>query len=149
MGPRFRGRFSHSLDAKGRLSIPVRFREILKARSVSTLFVTNAVDHLVVYPSDEWERVEEKVLDGSIIPHSHAEGFMRYFIASAAEVSPDSHGRILLPAHLREEAGLDREVVVLGALNYFEIWNPERLETWCQQARENFNAYRDYVAGRQ
>ncbi len=147
----FRGRSNHILDAKGRLSIPARFREVLKQRYGNQgLIITNLPECLVAYPWLEWQKLEEKLLSYTVDP-PELRLYKRYFLGSAEECFPDRQGRILIPAHLRQEAGIDREVVLLGMLNSFEIWSPERLEPEFEKARENFSQLSRVVAelGRQ
>ncbi|WP_022853400.1 division/cell wall cluster transcriptional repressor MraZ [Thermodesulfatator atlanticus] len=143
---RFRGRSAHNLDNKGRLSIPARFREVLKHRyGNATLIMTNTPECLHVYPWSEWQALEEKLSNSPFDP-PELRLFKRYFLGSAEECQPDRQGRILIPAHLREEVGIEREVVLLGMLNYFEIWSPERLEKEFKRVRENFGELSASVA---
>ncbi|MFZ8832159.1 MAG: division/cell wall cluster transcriptional repressor MraZ [Thermodesulfobacteriaceae bacterium] len=135
----FRGKFIHSVDDKGRISLPARFREVLRMRYGSeTLIITNLPECLVAYPFEEWKKLEERLLS---IPWSIKEGreFIRYFLGSAEECQPDKQGRLLLPQALREEYNLHREVCLLGMLTYFEIWHPERLKERFKDVKENFN----------
>jgi MraZ protein len=134
----FRGKFIHSVDDKGRISLPSRFREVLRIRYGSeTLIITNLPECLVAYPFEEWKKLEERLLS---IPWSMREGreFLRYFLGSAEECQPDKQGRLLLPQALREEYNLDQEVCLLGMLSYFEIWHPERLRERFKDIKENF-----------
>jgi len=135
----FRGQFRHSLDEKGRLSIPRRFREVLRERyGGGGLVVTRLPECLVAYPWEEWRRLEERLM-GLPADLPEVRLYMRYFLGSAEECFPDRQGRILLPAHLREAAGIEREAVLLGLLDRFEIWNPERLSIQMEAAREGFD----------
>lgn len=136
----FRGKFLHSLDEKGRFSLPSKFREILRANYGSeTLVITNFPECLVAYPLAEWKKIEEALLS---IPFGHREGreFLRYFLGSAEEVEPDKQGRVLLPLPLRRQIKAEGEVVLLGMLNYFEIWNPTSLEERFTKIRDNFES---------
>ncbi len=142
----FRGKSIHSLDAKGRLSIPARFKEVLKGQYQSDkLFVTNKVKCLVAYPYEEWKKIEEKFGD-TPLPPPEIQRFQRYFIASAVECNLDSHGRILIPGHLREEAGIEKEVVLLGMLKYFEIWNKAALDEEFKVVRKRFDEFNTFVS---
>jgi len=118
----FKGRYEHSIDAKGRLSIPSRFRETLSERYDSSLVVTAYGSCLIAYPTAEWQRLEERV---AALPEFNKDtrAFLRFFYSSAADCPIDRLGRILLPATLREHAGLDREVVLVGVLRQVEIWS--------------------------
>ncbi|QJA05766.1 division/cell wall cluster transcriptional repressor MraZ [Thermosulfurimonas marina] len=142
----FRGRFRHALDEKGRLSIPSRFREILRQRyGGAVLVVTRHPECLVAYPWEEWRKVEERLLR---LPQDLPEVrlYLRYFLGSAEECALDRQGRILLPAHLREAAGLNREAEILGLLDRFEIWAPERLEARMEEAEASFDELSRKVA---
>ena len=118
----FKGEYNHSIDAKGRLIVPANLREELGQSFV----VTKGLDGcLFVYPSEEWKNIESKF---SQIPLTtkDARKFSRFFFAGAADCELDKQGRILLPAVLREYAGLTKEVVLVGVLNRVEIWSKDR-----------------------
>jgi MraZ protein len=121
----FRGRYDHTIDPKGRLSIPSRYREDLAARDITTLVLTEG-DHCVsAYPVDEWEKLEETLRQQSpFLPERR--NIVRLIVASAKECPVDRAGRTLVPPELREFAGLKKDVVIAGALEYFEIWSRER-----------------------
>lgn len=137
----FRGRSDHTLDAKCRLSIPVRFREVLNTRyEDERLVVTNFPACLVAYPMKEWLALEEEFVKIKF-PPPEILAYHRYFLAGGIECPLDSQGRILIPANLRKEAGIDREVVLSGMLTYFEIWSKDRLEPELQKVRVNFDGY--------
>jgi len=142
----FRGRFRHALDEKGRLSIPSRFREILRQRyGGAALVVTRHPECLVAYPWEEWRKLEERLLS---LPQDLPEVrlYLRYFLGSAEECALDRQGRILLPGHLREAAGLKKEAEILGQLNRFEIWAPERLAAHFEKAEASFDELSRKVA---
>lgn len=135
----FRGKFRHSLDEKGRISLPSKFREVLRVRYGSeNLIITNMPECLVVYPVAEWKILEERLVN---LPFGMKEAreFLRYFLGSAEECEPDKQGRILIPQSLREEIGIVKEVTLLGMLTYFEIWNPKALEERFRKIKENFD----------
>jgi len=119
----FLGEFVHTLDSKGRLTIPAKFRASLDA----SLVVTRGIDHcLAVFPIAEWEQLAGRVSELPMTDR-RARAFRRFLFSSASHVSPDKQGRILIPPRLREYAGLDGEVVVAGLNNYIEIWGTD---TW-------------------
>jgi len=136
----FRGRSRHSLDAKGRLAIPARFRETLATREEDCLVVTNYGSGedscLWAYPRSEWQIKEEKALN---LPENNAaaRNYLRYFISGAVECTI-KQGRITIPPDLKEIAGLTKEVVLVGELKKFEIWDKEKWEAEFQRAREIF-----------
>ena len=120
----FLGRFSHNLDAKGRLAIPAKFRGAL----ADGLVVTRGIDRcLSVYPLAAWQTLAERVSALSI-SDPDARQFRRIVFAEAADEALDSQGRIVVGAELRRYAALDREAVVVGMNTYIEIWNAERWE---------------------
>lgn len=135
----FKGRYLHTLDAKGRLSIPSRFRETLAQHREEVLILTNFKNHLVGYPSDEWELLEEKARGYSLF-NSPAQDFVRLFVSGAQECPIDKQGRILIPPSLREEAGLEKDVVLLGLANRIEVWSKSRWDDYHRASMENFDA---------
>lgn len=118
----FLGEFRHNIDIKGRLAIPARFRSELE----EGLVVTRGLDPcLHIYPQSEWLPLAERL---SSLPVSEpaVRALRRSFFASAYACEMDKQGRILIPASLREYAGLDGEVAVAGLNNYIEVWSVER-----------------------
>lgn len=117
----FMGEYNHTVDAKGRIIIPSKFREDLGDEFVITLGLDGC---LFAYPYSEWQIFVEKLktLPGT----KEARQLQRYFMAGAAACQPDKQGRILIPAKLRESAALDKEIVFVGVLNKIEIWNKDR-----------------------
>ncbi|HLC18500.1 MAG TPA: division/cell wall cluster transcriptional repressor MraZ [Thermodesulfobacteriota bacterium] len=120
----FRGRYEHSIDAKGRLSIPSKIRETLSERYDSRLVITTYDGCLIAYPFAEWQKLEEKV---SGLPEfkKDTRAFLRFFYSSATDCPIDKLGRILVPQTLRDYAKLERDVVVVGAFRHLEIWSKE------------------------
>ena len=120
----FMGEYNHTIDAKGRLIVPSKFRETLG----DTFVVTKGLDGcLFVYDNEEWGIFEEK-LKSLPITNKEARQFVRFFLAGAAEVEVDKQGRILVPNVLREFAELNRDVVLIGVASRIEIWSKERFE---------------------
>ena len=118
----FMGEYNHTIDAKGRLIIPSKFREQLGDEFV----VTKGLDGcLFVYDNEEWQAFEE-TLKGLPLTSKDARQFERFFLAGAANVEVDKQGRILLPANLREFAGLDKDTVLAGVGSRIEVWSKER-----------------------
>ncbi len=132
----FRGRSKHTLDAKGRLAIPTRFREVLERRGEDTLVVTNHDSCLWVYARQDWLIIEQKAIE---LPEFDLDvnTYLRYFISGAKEC-PLKQNRITIPPDLREIAGLDREVMLVGQLKRFEIWDKDRWEEAFRRAKEHF-----------
>ena len=120
----FMGEYNHTIDAKGRLIIPSKFREILGDAFV----VTEGLDGcLLVYDNEEWKRFEEK-LRSLPITNKEARQFVRFFLAGATEAEVDKQGRILIPNVLREFAEITKDVVLVGVGSRIEIWSRERFE---------------------
>lgn len=120
----FMGEYNHTIDAKGRLIVPSKFRETLG----DTFVVTKGLDGcLFVYDTEEWGIFEEK-LKSLPITNKEARQFVRFFLAGAAEVEVDKQGRILVPNVLREFAELNKDVVLIGVASRIEIWSKERFE---------------------
>ena len=123
----FRGRFEHSVDTKGRLSIPSGFRVEIQRRSEKDPVLTNYGDHLALFPADVWEQKESDLLELSDYD-TEAQDFQRYVVGDANDCPIDAQGRILVPSLLRKEAELESKVIIAGVLNKIEIWNPERFD---------------------
>ena len=133
----FRGRFEIAIDSKGRINVPSRFREVLGERDDERLIVTNFDDCLVAYPYNEWLELEKKASQLSMV-RREVKAFLRFFVSGATECSLDKQGRVLLPPVLREYAGLEKEIVVIGQLNKIEIWSKERWEEELRTSKDIF-----------
>lgn len=121
----FRGRFEHNIDAKGRTSIPSKFREVLSTNYDERLIITNFDNCLWAYPVLEWQSIETKV---AALPQFKKEvkALQRVFISAAVECPIDKQGRILLPPTLRDYADLKKDIVLVGMTKRIEIWSKER-----------------------
>lgn len=130
----FMGEYQHTLDDKGRMIIPVKFREDLG----SSFVMTRGLDKcLFVYPRSEWESLEAK-LKKLPMTRADARSFVRFFFSGATECELDKQGRILIPATLREYATLDRDCVVLGVSNRVEIWSDSVWKQYSSEAAGSF-----------
>ena len=117
----FMGEYNHTVDAKGRLIVPSKFREQLGDEFV----VTKGLDGcLFVYENTEWKALEEK-LHALPLTNANARKFSRFFLAGATTYEVDKQGRILLPAVLRDFAGIDKDAVLAGVLSRIEIWSKD------------------------
>lgn len=124
----FLGHYTYSLDNKGRVTIPARFREHLQ----EGLIVTRGLDNcLVVYTMDVWATIVAKI-NATPVGSPSGRALRRRFFADAADAILDAQGRILVPNHLREFAGFEAsgDVVVVGMMDYIELWSPEK---WAEQ----------------
>ena len=121
----FMGEYSHTVDQKGRMIVPSKFREQLGDEFV----VTKGLDRcLYIYPKTEWDRLEEQFTQVPLIK-KEAREFARFFFAGAANCEVDKQGRILLPQVLRSYAGIDKDVVLAGVMNKVEIWSKDRYDS--------------------
>lgn len=116
----FQGPSSLSLDAKGRLSVPTRHRDVLQATAAGQLTITKHPDGcLWVFPRPEWEKFREKI---AALPMS-AQGIKRIFLGHAMDVEMDGTGRILIAPELRDAAGITKDALLLGMGSYLELWD--------------------------
>ena len=124
----FRGATKVTLDAKGRMVIPTRYRERLQERGDARLVVTIDRDQcLLIYPLPEWEEIERKLMRLPTL-NEHARRLQRLMVGYATDVELDGHGRLLLPPTLRGFAHLDRNAMLIGQGNRFELWDEQRWE---------------------
>lgn len=125
----FIGEFSHNLDDKGRMAIPVKFRPELKKGAV----VTRGLDScLFVYTKSEWEKLASK-LAALPISQANSRAFARLMLAGAMDVAIDGQGRVMLPEYLRQFAALKKNIVVAGLYNRLEIWDNEMWQKYKTQ----------------
>ncbi len=132
----FSGRFDHSIDDKGRVSIPARFREVLQRDNDEILVITNCnFDKercLELYPPSEWQRLIGKLQQKkSFSPQVRA--FQNFYIGGAHEVQVDSQGRILIPARLRTYASLERDVTFSATVDHFQLWDRQTLDRYLNE----------------
>ena len=129
----FLGEFEHTIDQKGRLAIPIKFRAALSDGAV----VTRGLDScLTLYPKKEWDQVAEKIANLPIT-EPNARSFARFMLAGAMDVETDKQGRIILPAYLRQYAGLGAHVVVAGLANRIEIWDKKKWSDYSEASQSN------------
>ncbi|MGG1311789.1 MULTISPECIES: division/cell wall cluster transcriptional repressor MraZ [Cohnella] len=130
----FLGEYQHSIDDKGRIIIPAKFREALG----TDFIVTRGLDNcLFVYPRSEWNAFEQKLKQLPLMK-SDARAFTRFFFSGASECEWDKQGRVTLPGHLREYAKLEKECVVIGVSNRVEIWDKSTWDAYKEQSEESF-----------
>lgn len=141
----FRGRFEHNLDAKARLSVPSKFRDVLATNYDEKLIVTNFDNCLWAYPAAEWAKIEEKVAN---LPQFKEEvkALQRVFISAAVECPIDKSGRILVPPTLRDYAAIEREVILVGMINRIEIWSKDRWNAVFEAALTSLSTMGDKLA---
>ena len=117
------GSYNHNIDVKGRMNFPTKLRELL---GISFIITKGLDECLFVYSTEEWAVLEEKI---KAIPLSKGRVLQRFFFSGACEVEADKQGRILIPQHLREYAGLEKDIIVIGASNRAEIWDKSKWDT--------------------
>ena len=127
------GEYEHSIDTKGRLIMPSKLKEDIGEKFVLTKGLDGC---LFVYSQAEWKIFEDK-LRAFPLTNKDARALIRFFLAGAMECEIDKQGRFLIPSNLREFAGLEKEVVVIGVLNKIEIWSKNK---WLQYSEEENNS---------
>lgn len=138
----FIGEYSHNLDEKGRLAIPVKFRNQVKKGAVVTRGLDNC---LFLYTKAEWEKLAEK-LAALPISQSNSRAFARLMLAGAMDVETDSQGRVVLPEYLRKFAELKKEVVIAGLYNRMEIWDSGKWESYKGQTEAESRSIAEKMA---
>lgn len=143
----FRGQFRHSVDSKGRVHVPARLRE-LKSEPHDPLgqapfFVTPALFDrcLHIHPSSHFEELEAKVSEYPLMDENMVQ-FRRRYLSAASDCELDATGRLLIPAHLREKAGLEREVLWVGMGRHIELWSPSEWERALEMTQEQESAFK-------
>ncbi len=129
----FKGTYHHKIDPKGRLPVPAAFRKVMGRGDSARVVVTLLDQCVAAFPAAEWEKLEAQ-LRGLPAFNKQVKALTRLLASRAVDCELDVQGRILLPAPLRQAASLVREVVVLGVLNRFEVWNAE---AWAGFVRES------------
>jgi len=132
----FRGSFFHTIDEKGRIIIPARFRDVIKAGGGDGVMISRMDKSLFAYSFEEWGKIENKVL-ALAEKSEYMRRFRRVFVGGAFECNSDKQGRILIPPILRQYSEIDRETVLVGVLDHFEIWSRENWERENTQMEED------------
>jgi len=121
----FYGEYDHSLDKKGRIIVPSKFRDVAKTHYIDKFFVTRGLDKcLFMFGEEEWKSQELKFKNLSFTK-KEARSFNRLFFSGTVEIEIDKQGRILIPKYLKEFAGIKKDVVLIGVSNRIEIWSKE------------------------
>ncbi|MDD4900365.1 MAG: division/cell wall cluster transcriptional repressor MraZ [Candidatus Omnitrophica bacterium] len=134
----FYGEYQHSIDRKGRLILPAKFREVAKGNFVEKFFATRGLDKcLFMFAEEEWKAQEVKFKS---IPFTkqQARVFNRLYFSGAVELAPDRQGRILLPQYLKDFAEIKRDVMVVGVSNRIEIWSQDKWKEFYGNSRSSF-----------
>ena len=144
----FIGEYAYSLDSKGRVNVPAKFRQSLSEDNENTFVITRGVDPCIwVYPLSHWKEIESNLRNLSSILKIHRT-FVRNTARYASPSTYDKQGRITLTPSLIEYADLDKDALIIGMINKMEIWNPDRLDETDQQNMEIDPAAYDDLAGK-
>ena len=141
----FYGEYEHTIDRKGRLIVPAKFRQALKEHDIGSLFLTRGLDGcLFLFPESEWRMVESRFKQ---IPFTKAEGrkFNRMFFSGAAEMTVDTLGRILVPKTLKEFAGIKEDVMIVGVSSRIEVWSRQRWQAFYETSKQSFEEVAERV----
>ena len=141
----FYGEYEHTIDRKGRLIVPAKFRQALKEHDVKSLFLTRRLDGcLFLFPEAEWRVADTRFKQ---IPFTKGEGrrFNRLFFSGATEVTIDRLGRLLVPKALKEFAQIKQDVVVVGISNRIEVWSKEKWQAFYDSSRQSFEEIAERV----
>ena len=139
---RFRSKYDHSIDEKGRLSFPSRYREVLRQYDSEVLIVIPWDDHIRVYPLAEWETVENRLKAEESEQLEDLDKVLRYFESESYECVLDKQGLILIPPALRADLGLKRDIVLIGMIERVEIWDREKWVMESKVGREHFREHK-------
>ncbi|HET9953289.1 MAG TPA: division/cell wall cluster transcriptional repressor MraZ [Polyangiaceae bacterium] len=139
----FRGQFQHSVDAKGRISVPARFRELLTADGTTRFIVTPAAFDpcLHVYPMRAWEEFERKISDLPSLD-ANVTRFRRIYVSAAVECELDAAGRLLVPPALRERARLEKDAIWAGMGRVIELWSKPEFDRSLTMTADEAAAFR-------
>lgn len=135
-----KGSYQYSVDNKGRINIPSKLRKMLSDDIKDNFIITRGFDKcLYVYPLDEWAKVEQELRKLSNYNPDHRL-FSRTILDIASDVQLDSQARITIPAELRQYAGIDSEVIIIGTLDKIELWNPKIYSEYKNNQSETYES---------
>jgi MraZ protein len=134
----FYGEFVHSIDRKGRIILPAKFREAAKGNFIEKFFVTRGLDKcLFMFAEEEWRSQEQKFKNVSFT-RQESRVFNRLYFSGAVEVAPDKQGRILLPQYLKDFAEIKKDLVLVGVSSRIEIWSKDGWDKFYGNWRQSF-----------
>ncbi len=143
---RFFGNFEYTIDGKGRLAVPVTFRKKLGPDEDAFILIPGRFNTIEVHPYSEWSDYEDRVLRHQPEHTEEAQRFSILAYSMAGEATLDVQGRILLPKHLRDWAGIAQNVIIAGAGRFFLIWEPEKYRQFVAEAMPRYQRDRDEAA---
>jgi len=142
----FIGEYKHTIDEKGRVAIPAKLR-YSRIGEEEYWVTTKGFDHcLFVYPRNEWEEIVQRINEKLSLTKREDRSFLRMFVSPANEQIVDKQGRIAIPQGLREYAGINRDVIILGAINRIEIWSEESWNKYRQENEKSFDLLGEKIA---
>jgi len=134
----FYGEYEHTIDRKGRLIIPSKFREVFKEHFIEKFYVTRGLDGcLFVFTEDEWKNQESKFKNMSFTK-KESRRFNRFYFSGACDLACDKQGRILIPNYLKDYAVIKRDVMIVGVSNRIEIWSKENWKNFYNDTKDTF-----------
>jgi MraZ protein len=134
----FYGEYQHSIDRKGRLILPAKFRDTSKEFGVERFFLTRGLDRCIfMFSEDEW-RIQEQKFKNMPFTKQETRSFNRMFFAGAVDVLPDKQGRFIIPPYLKEYARIKRDTLVIGVSNRIEIWDQKSWQDFYENSNQSF-----------
>lgn len=134
----FYGEHEHTIDKKGRIIIPSKFRDFLKEYDIKRCYITRGLDKcLFLFTEDEWKAQESKFKSVSFTK-SEARKFNRLYFSGAVQVECDAQGRILLPKYLKDFAEIKRDIMIIGVSNRIEVWGKEKWHEYYESSKGSF-----------
>jgi MraZ protein len=143
----FKGQAEYSVDSKGRLAIPAKMRSVLSPDAKSTFTITRGFENCIfLYPLNQWEDIEKEMRELNAYSRQ-ARHFVRNILMWADEVTLDAQGRIGIPKPLMELAAIDDKALVIGSLDYIEIWNPQNFQEYMASQEDDYETLAEHVMG--
>lgn len=134
----FYGEYEHSLDRKGRLIFPSKFRQVSKENYIERFYITRGLDKcLFVFTEEEWKLQEQRFKSLSFTK-AEARKFNRLYFSGACDIIPDKQGRVLIPKYLKGYAGIEKQVVIVGVANRIEIWDAKSWKEFYEKTQSAF-----------
>lgn len=141
----FRGRFVHTIDAKGRMSLPAGFRTEMQAQSTKPPILTNLRNCLALYPQETWLEIENRLAQASQL-RPEVQSIQRFLVSGATECPIDGQGRISIPQYLREYAALERDVTIAGVGTRIEFWDKTKFDQDLATTQDRYHEISSVVA---
>lgn len=134
----FYGEYKHSIDRKGRIILPARFREVCKESGIERFFITRGLDKCIFMFSEEEWRAQEQKFKNMSFTKQQSRSFNRLFFSGAVDVTPDKQGRFIVPNYLKDYAGVKRDTVIIGVSNRIEVWDDKIWESFYNNSNQTF-----------